>query len=200
MKHPTVTFVWRDDRLWRAPLNASPTYLDKAKWLVSRASLSPVHQQRRVVSELAEQLKQKCPAVDFAVAGLGQAGDFPGWITDLRRTEVDAVIERQWCARYANSHIVCGGHGSNMLLPSAHAGAVVELLGSERWGNYLQDILFRRGDCREMFFRYRFVPDTTAPKMLADLLHLLLRDHHGLQLLMSPRYCKHGLDPQSLQQ
>jgi hypothetical protein len=194
LKRPTVTFIWRDDRLWRAPLDASSTYLEKAKQRFRRAASNPLRGQRRLVCELAERLKQEWPALDFAVAGLGRAGDFPGWITDLRRTAIDSAIEREWCARYASSHVVCGAHGSNMLLPSAHAGATVELLGSERWGNYLQDILFRRGDCRETFFRYRFVPETTTPAMLADLLNLLLRKHHGLQLLMSPQYCKHGID------
>ncbi len=53
--------------------------------------------------------------------------------------------------------LVIGVHGSNMLLPTAHAGSLVELIGPERWGNFTQDVLFREaGDCRETFFRYRF--------------------------------------------
>jgi hypothetical protein len=127
------------------------------------------------VSALAEALRRDWPTLDFAVAGLsGDGGDgaFPAWVRDLRRPSVDEDAERRWCARYAESHVVVGVHGSNMLLPSAHAGAVVELIGPERWGNFTQDILFRdSGDCRELLFRYRFLPDSTPPPALAPLLN-----------------------------
>lgn len=196
LQRPTVTFIWREDRLWHAPLESSSSYMHKVRRRLSRVPVTPLSTQRRLVCELAERLKQTWPTLDFAVAGLSRKGDLPGWISDMRCAEINSAVEREWCARYANSHVVCGVHGSNMLLPSAHAGAVVELLANERWGNFLQDILFRRADFREMFFRYRFVPDTTTPHLLAQLLSLLLRHHHDQQLLMAPEYCKHDINHQ----
>ena len=75
-----------------------------------------------------------------------------------------------------------------MLLPSAHAGAAVELIGPERWGNFTQDILFRQpDDCRGTFFRYRFVPDPTPPLALAQLVSLLLKGREGFLRLMNVR-------------
>lgn len=89
---------------------------------------------------------------------------------------MDDDHERRCGERYASSHIVVGVHGSNMLLPTAHAGGLVELIGPERWGNFRQDVLFREtGDRREMFFRYRFLPTSTLPLELARLIILLLR-------------------------
>ncbi|MEJ7700938.1 MAG: hypothetical protein WKF71_15015 [Pyrinomonadaceae bacterium] len=85
---------------------------------------------------------------------------------------------------------VVGVHGSNMLLPSAHAGSVIELIGEDRWGNYLQDILFRVSDSREMFFRYRFVPTSTTPEELSRLALTLLR-YEDFRRLMSPEFCRH---------
>jgi len=105
-----------------------------------------------------------------------------------KRPAPDEASEREWCERYAASHVAVGVHGSNMLLPSAHAGAVVELLGAERWGNFAQGILFRdAGDCRETFFRYRFVHDTIRSAGLARLAGRLLGGRKDFQLLMNVR-------------
>ena len=69
-------------------------------------------------------------SLDFAVAGLGTPEGLPNKILDLRFSEV--TVERALCDRYAQSHVVVGVHGSHMLLPSAHAGAVIELMPEER--------------------------------------------------------------------
>ena len=140
---------------------------------------------------LADTLRQEWPTIDFAVAGIGEPGDLPAGIRDMRRVELNAQVEREWCERYAASHIVVGVHGSNMLLPSAHAGGCVELLGNERWGNFLQDILFRPADSREMFFRYRFVPEATTPETLAQLLGSILRGYPLWLNLMGRESCRH---------
>jgi hypothetical protein len=141
------------------------------------------------VSDLAETLRRELPALDFAVVGL--AGDegrgrLPEWVSDLRRASLDEDAERGWCERYAASHVVVGVHGSNMLLPSAHAGGGVELIGPERWGNFTQDILFRDADdCRETLFRYRFVDELTPPSALARLVSMIVRGRASFRRLMN---------------
>jgi hypothetical protein len=188
LDRPTVTFVWRKDRLWSAGHEPGPAGKSRLiKW-----SKSPVEKQRRKVLTMADSLRREWPALDFAVAGIDEPGDLPGWMSDLRRTTPDARVEREWCERYASSHVVVGVHGSNMLLPSAHAGASVELLGPERWGNFLQDILFRPSDSRELLFRYRFVPHETTPEELARLTGLMLRGFADFRRLMSPEFNAHG--------
>ncbi|HVF57329.1 MAG TPA: hypothetical protein VM934_14335, partial [Pyrinomonadaceae bacterium] len=83
---------------------------------------------------------------------------------------------------------VVGVHGSNMLLPSAHAGGVVELMGPERWGNFTQDILFRdAGDCRETLFRYRFLDERTPPPALARLVNMMMVGRTDFRHLMNVR-------------
>ncbi|HEV7765499.1 MAG TPA: hypothetical protein VGQ76_10895 [Thermoanaerobaculia bacterium] len=144
---PTVTFIWRDDRTWKRRLTS----------------------QRRNVEHFWRALHEQIPTLNFAVAGLGNPGGLPSAIHDLRQPSLDASAERAWCERYAASHLVIGIHGSNMLLPSAHAGGAVELLPRDRWGNYLQDLLLRPSDARDLLFRYRFVPDDTPPAALAQL-------------------------------
>lgn len=193
IEHPAVTFIWREDRLWRSVKNPPAGGLEKIKRQFTRDK-RPVKIQAELVVTLAEALRREWPDLDFAVAGLGRSEKLPDWIKDLRQTELNTDIERHWCTRYAASYIVVGVHGSNMLLPSAHAASVVELIGEDRWGNFLQDILFRPGDRREMFFRYRFVGDNAPAASLARLLTSLLSGLPKFRYLMDPRFCKHGID------
>ncbi|MFN2480547.1 MAG: hypothetical protein ABR554_03545 [Pyrinomonadaceae bacterium] len=180
---PTVTFVWREDRLWPGADQTTPARFGR----IFTPAETAVERQRRLVTGLAEALRTEHPTIDFAVVGLGKAAGLPAWIADMRRDELDAGTERAWCLRYADSHLVVGTHGSHMLLPSAHAGGVVELIGTQRWGNFLQDILFRTSDCREMFFRYRFVAESTTPAALAQLASSVLTGYSPFRNLMRER-------------
>ncbi|HEX8250964.1 MAG TPA: hypothetical protein VF599_22510 [Pyrinomonadaceae bacterium] len=187
---PCVTFIWRDDRLWETTAGGeSQNRFGKIKGRFGKRRERTEDQLQKVI-RFAECLRAEIPALDFAVAGIGEASGLPNWISDLRLKNLDAAAERAWCERYARSHVVVGVHGSNMLLPSAHAGAVIELINEDRWGNFLQDILFRPSDFREMFFRYRFVPHSTAPDELARLAASVLR-YEDFRRLMSPEFCRH---------
>lgn len=189
LKRPTVTFIWRDDRIWWAPDDSLLPHVGSRlkRWAI-RPSGSLVAQGKLVLA-LAEILRSEWPALDFAIAGLSSVendGGLPAWIRDLRRVTMDDDHERLCCERYASSHIVIGVHGSNMLLPTAHAGGLVELIGSERWGNFTQDVLFREdGDCRETLFRYRFLPPSTPPLQMASLISLLLRGREPFRRLVN---------------
>jgi hypothetical protein len=189
LARPTVTFIWRDDRPWRATNGAAQSQSRARLRQLIPFRAGPREKQAELVSELAEALRRELPALDFAVAGLAEdagRGELPEWVGDLRRTTLDDYAERGWCERYAASHLVVGVHGSNMLLPSAHAAGVVELIGPERWGNFTQDILFRdAGDCRETLFRYRFLDASTPPPTLARLLTLILRGRTPFRHLMN---------------
>jgi hypothetical protein len=192
LEQPTVTFVWREDRLWRSHQRAK---LGRGIGRFARRlrdESEALKDQSRLVSELAESLRRDWPSIDFAVVGVGQSEGFPKWIGDLRKTELDDVTEREWCSRYAASHLVIGTHGSNMLLPSAHAGGFIELLGQERWGNFLQDILIRQSDVRDTFFRNRFVPASTSATELAMLTTSILQKYPAFQDQMGIESCRHN--------
>jgi len=189
-KNPVVTFIWREDRLWESENAIKATEFAKLKRLFGSTE-NPLSEQTHKIIEFAERLRGEFPQLDFAVAGLGVTNGLPAWIKDLRLTKIDTEAERRWCERYAESHVVVGVHGSNMLLPSAHAGSIIEIIGAEREGNFLQDILFPSGaDTREMMFRYRFVPHSTTPETLAEMVSRLFR-LEDFRRLMSPEFCRH---------
>lgn len=187
---PIITFIWRDDRLWEEEeLSPAGSHFKKIKRHLGISKARTKEQTHKII-KFAGALREEFPSLDFAVAGIGLAEGLPDWISDLRLPELNAEAERAWCRRYAESHIVAGVHGSNMLLPSAHAGGVIELIGEDRQGNFLQDILFRRSDAREMLFRYRFTPHSAAPEDLARLASVMLR-YEDFRRLMSPEFCMH---------
>lgn len=196
--NPIITFAWRNDRLWEAENQRETTYIQKIKRRFQNDSnlksaeniIRRISKQNNKIIEFAESLKVNFPKLDFAVTGIGKYGDLPDWIKDLRLRKMNAETERNWCRRYAESHIVVGVVGSNMLLPSAHAGGVIDLVSNDRWNNFMQDILFRYSDPREMFFRYRFVPNSILPEELANLALGMLK-FEGFRRLMSPEFSRH---------
>lgn len=179
---PTVTFIWRNDRLWRDRsdrgrlhrLTRRPFY----RLGLRSQSEDALGEQYRQIAELAGNLRQHLPDLDFAVAGIGQHGRFPEWITDLRVSSMTDEMEKTWCHRYARSHVVVGIHGSNMLLPSAHAGGVVELMPPKRWVSLLQDLLLTKPyDARDVAFRHRVVPSETSVNEIAHVISSLIKDY-----------------------
>jgi hypothetical protein len=187
LKRPTVTFIWRDDRTWQVRKDNGVS--ENLRRLAARPSNSP-SVQRKLVIDLAEELRREWPDLDFAIAGLSELEDheLPKWIEDLRFPTMNDDLERRCCERYAASHVVIGAHGSNMLLPSAHAGSVVELIGPARGGNFLQDILIHDADdSRDALFRYRFLPDSSSPETVAQIVTSILKNQPAFRRLMNIR-------------
>lgn len=194
LDRPTVTFIWREDRLWFSERRNCAQRIQKHLGRLTTRILShngDVKGQSQRVIALAELLKDQFAELDFAVLGLASPGGFPGWISDLRHIKPDDTVERSWCRRYASSHVVIGVHGSNMLLPSAHAGAVVELMPPKRWANVLQDFLLRSGDLRETLFRYRILPISILPDELVQTVAYLVTGHYSMILNMHRELCDH---------
>lgn len=192
LDRPTVTFIWREDRLW-LPNPQFPPLLQKV-WcrLKRRLRLShPLRKQTRQIVAVAEELRANLPTLDFAVVGLGTPGDLPSWIRDLRTKQLNPQLERSWCERYAQSHVVIGVHGSNLLLPSGHAGATIDLMPNDRWGNVLQDLLFRTSDVRETMFRCRLLPLSTSYADVVNIVCSLLLNHQHMIQTMRVEFCNH---------
>lgn len=170
---PVVTFMWREDRCWDGEPRASRRLFDRADrirgsrrvtrwWHRMRARGAPQRQFTRVV-ELAREIREALPGVDFGVCGQGSYGRFPDWIKDLRSPHANSATNSQWCARAAQSHVLIGVLGSQMVLPSGHAGGVIDLIPSDFLRNVLTDCLVTTTDPREALFLYRNLPLATEP-------------------------------------
>jgi len=175
---PVVTIILREDRLW---LGATTPYLIRAA-----RHLSPgfsrrlaTKRQLRCFARLVDELRRLLPSIQFTAVGLGTSGELPTDVIDLRTTEMTDAREREWLEAYAQSRVVVGVHGSNMLLPSALAGAVVDLLPLDKLRNITQDLIIAGGSEREpklCLFRYRILPLTTGPRVVAATVASILAD------------------------
>ncbi|WP_333197727.1 hypothetical protein [Microcoleus sp. S28C3] len=158
-KEIKITFIWREDRLLVNRL------LFRVLRKIDRRAMS-LRLQNFKIQQLFEKIRLQVPEAQFAVAGLGTKTKFPEWIEDYRVESFNEKIEKEICHLYSESRLIIGLHGSNMLLPSGHAGMTIDLI-DERWGNFAQDILYQESDPRMATFRYRFLPYQTTNDTLA---------------------------------
>jgi hypothetical protein len=167
---PTVTWIWREDRLWGRS----------------------IRDQARRVDALGVHLGELRPDVTFLVVGAGSTRRTLSHARDLRQSlPIDDATEHAWCAAYACSHVVVGIHGSNMLLPSAHAGSVLELLPADRVGNLAEDLLPASTEPVDTLLRHRFIADTSSPAYVAQLLVAMLTDVPLLRVRMTAAFVDH---------
>lgn len=160
---PHVTIVARTDRLWFSSPWSKLLYraLNPLRLRNSLGGLF-VHRQNAMIARTIRLIRRELPEVTFSVVGLGAPGGLRGLAEDLRTTRMDLDTELRWCRTYARSQVVVGVHGSNMLLPTAHAAGLVEILPHDRLGNIVQDVCVREND-RMQLFLYRFVDEFARP-------------------------------------
>jgi len=169
-----ITFIWRNDRLW-----VPTTLMYRVFRKLGTTAIFRWWQKQKVI-RLFKMLKVILPDAQFTLAGVGKDGDFPSWIDDQR---IDPPLtddqEQELCRVYAESRVVIGVHGSNMLLPSAHAGMVVDLMPAGRWGNMIQDILYHEHDSRLAAYLYRYLPLDTKLNVLVEVISQQIGDYCG---------------------
>lgn len=158
-----VTFIWREDRLW------------------SNSFISPIGlwQQNRKVSQVFSQIRKHFPNAIFTIVGLGKSTPFPHWIEDARVVQFNSDNEENICEIYRESRLILGIHGSNMLLPSAHAGMTINILPKDRLGNFAQDILYQETDPRIAAFCYRYISFKTPVQEVSILARSMLDKFPG---------------------
>lgn len=157
-----ITFIWREDRVWFNFL------LAKFMKLVNFMQFILIFQNLKV-RRLFKKIYSTVPQAKFAVVGLGKRTRFSKWIEDFRVDKFDEKTEREACQIYSKSLLVIGVHGSNMLLPSGHAGMTIDLMPTRRWANLGQDILYQEDDPRLASFRYRYLPLQTGVTEIAKI-------------------------------
>lgn len=161
-----ITFIWREDRPWWS----HDFSLRVARKLNCMKPL--LYWQNYKICKLFSFLRNKIQNAKFTIAGLGTSTKFPKWIDDLRINQFNEDLEREACRTYAESRLVIGVHGSNMLLPSAHAGMTLDLMPYGRWNTFAQDVLYQECDNRLSSYSYRYLPLNINTSLLAYIASL----------------------------
>lgn len=176
-----VTFIWREDRLWL------PAYPAKKLRKAGLQRWALAWQKRKVI-KLFREIRRHFPETRFAVAGLGTTGRFPLWIEDRRTNRFDEISEKRTAQLYADSRIVIGVHGSNMLLPSGLAGMTIDLMPDDKWQCLPEDILFRETGPRMAIFSYRCISSESSPAVVAGVAGAMLRQFRVLPVFLHEDY------------
>ena len=171
---PVVTCIVREDRLWlSSEVERAIDFASARIFFLVPFKKYLVSKQNKKVSRFCTLLQAAIPDVTINVIGLGTKRTLPAGVADLRESTISLALEKEWCNVYANSNIVIGVHGSNMLLPTALAAGFVELLPESRYDNFLQDIAASRQGILAHFL-YRFIDEFTTPKQLAKMTESML--------------------------
>lgn len=171
-----VTFVAREDRLWYAtPFGKFMHRALRKIGLGKPAGSWYVAAQDRLIKRGMRAIRKEIPDAVFTVVGLAAPGGYGTLASDLRSRSMTDEKEREWVRAYAASQVVVGVHGSNMLLPTAHAAGCVEILPDDRFGNMVQDISVRWHD-RMQVFLYRFVDEFALPRIVARHVTAMFRE------------------------
>lgn len=195
---PTITFVLREDRWWMQGAMDYWFYRLCRKLGVLKAGGRILSgRQNRLVKRTITEIRSELPGADFIVVGLGTHGNFNAYAHDERKEQADEAVEREWCRAYARSHLVIGVHGSNMLLPTAHAAGCIEILPNDRNGNIVQDISVRYAD-RKQLFLYRFVDQYASPAAVADKAVSIVENYEAFERNMCQNVYSKASEPQLL--
>jgi hypothetical protein len=191
-----ITFITREDRFWVQKKSNGLTKL--LKKLFKRFNIncdfkkSKIIGQNKLITKLFKNILTEIPFVKCNVVGLGKSYAFESFINDYRVEKISFETESKWCLLYAESQLVIGIHGSNMLIPTALSGGVIEILPSERLGNILQDISIPHTG-RKLSFLCRFIDNFVSPKQISQIAVSIFKDYLSFNLTMNSDFLKHGL-------
>jgi hypothetical protein len=137
-----ITFILREDRFWtNNRLDAFLMLLSISKGWMSFMKRYFIFRQNRLIKKLVKKINEKSGReIQFCAVGLGKSGMLGTSIKDFRKETIDEKGEKDWCELYAQSHLVIGIHGSNMLIPTALSAGFIELLPRYKIANMTEDI------------------------------------------------------------
>ncbi len=192
---PTITFIWRTDRFWKRAL---PRWIDNR---YSRAFAPRLVRKLRIkiqfrwILEFAKELQKKAPHVDFAVAGMDtRKNKLPDWIKDYRYPKHNDDSAKEQCQRFAESHLIIGCNGSSLVLPSCHAGAVMNIVPSDGWMVSVGSFHFRFTSLADTFFRYSLIPPESSIERIVKVAVQILRDRSMVQIVSGKPWNDHDTD------
>ncbi|MFC1613115.1 hypothetical protein ACFL23_02165 [Patescibacteria group bacterium] len=166
-----ITFIWREDRYWFR--NKSFILLLK-KLKLNKLIL---RLQNLKIKCLFKKIHKHLPEAKLTIAGLGKSTSFPSWIDDRRVVKFDEEKEKKLCKTYSESRLIIGVHGSNMMLPSAHAGMVIDLMPDDRWSNLAQDVIYNATepiDYGIISWEYHYLPIDISIFSLTHIIKILI--------------------------
>jgi hypothetical protein len=190
---PTVTFVWREDRLSPPELKL-PSFIDR---MLLRFSISkPIRnglkmlnllRYRNFILATAQQLKKQVPGIKINVIGKGRYPPLPQAVDDHRVASHSLETDRSDEKIASLSHILVSAHGSHLVGISALPGSVIQLIPLNKWENWLDAVSIRDRDLGG-WLNYISLASDISYKSLAALIEHQLKNKTFFRVAYSPQY------------
>jgi hypothetical protein len=163
----TITFITRDDRFWHGSLPEELFFKACVHWKILDLFQGYFRRrQNRLIRKTRKKIASAFPDAIFNVVGLGKSGGIPHAIHDLRKSQLSVTDEREWMETYADSQIVIGVHGSNMIIPTILAAGFIEIIPDYKLDHIGEDTM-KNYDSRLTQFLCRHVSGTASPASIA---------------------------------
>jgi hypothetical protein len=180
---PRILFLYRGTRLWGGS-NES---------------------ERNRLERLGRWLHKFWPQARLEIWGHATPPQLPaGWANQTRRDE--PTYDERLLTALAEADLVFGAHGSSMLLPSAIARLVIELVPLDKQPSLLQDFLFdtRSQNLRQHLWRRRFLYGNAtlndiSARQVAQLINALVSMSAHFDFYQSTAGSDPLRDPEQLQ-
>ena len=172
---PTVTFLWREERLSPPEFELSPkivrilTRLRLFKHINRQIRKCNLWRYKRFIVQTSKELLRSMPLCKINVIGKGLSPKFPDWVGDFRVQDHSLEADRADELIVSQSHILVSAHGSHLVTLSALPGCVVQLIPHTKWGNWLDALSIRDRD-EGGWVNYISVASDIGPRSLASLL------------------------------
>ena len=166
---PTLTFICREDRMWVNNRLENFIYLAAIKFkLLTYLRKYFVYRQNQLYAKAARKIAGSIKNARFYAVGLGKTGQMGKNIIDYRHEggAMTEMQEKQWCALYAQSHIVIGIHGSNMIIPTSLSAGFIELLPRHKISHLTEDVTLSYAG-RYRHFLGRFLDQFSSTRLLS---------------------------------
>lgn len=166
-----VCFAYRKDRFWG----------------FSRGG------QRKRIEKLFSAIKNKYPDIKFFLLGEKDNLKFSQFISDKRVEKISEQAEKEWSAILSGS-LVVGLHGSNIMIASALAKYVIELMSESRYDNTAQaSLISDKMDSFQLLHKFRYVYGndnlTNIDQIVKNLaLNIIFQDYDNIALFCQNRH------------
>ena len=134
-----------------------------------------VARQNYLINKTARLIKKQIPEAKIIATGLGKTGTLQRQIFDNRVSQILPETEEQWNAIFANSQLVIGVHGSNMLIPSYLAAGFINIVPRYKIKHIAEDTIAPHTN-RYLHFLCRELDEFSSTKLVALHIGSMIKD------------------------
>ena len=171
-----ITFILREDRFWHNSIFMDLLFKLLVKWNnLHRFKMFFVARQNYLINKTARLIKKQIPEAKIIATGLGKTGTLQRQIIDNRVSQILPETEEQWNAIFANSQLVIGVHGSNMLIPSYLAAGFINIVPRYKIKHIAEDTIAPHTN-RYLHFLCRELDEFSSTKLVALHIGSMIKD------------------------